>query len=172
MKAVFIDRDGTIGGGDEVTFPDTFQLYPFSQRAIHILKEHHYKVLAFTNQPDISAGKAEYQDFEKALFSFGFDDICICPHQPAEHCKCRKPSTYMIDQMVEKYHLERSDCFVVGDRWSDMLAGANAGMGVILVKTGAGNESQGLHSDKWNPDKAEYIADNLLDAAQWIVSHR
>jgi len=170
MKAVFIDRDGTIGGGDEVAFPNDFKLFPFSEDAIHLLRENGYKVLAFTNQPDISNGKVNYKDFEKELYAFGFDDICICPHKPSDHCKCRKPSTYMIDQMVKKYHLDPSKCFVVGDRWSDMVAGINAGTKVILVKTGAGNGKMGLYSNQWNPGEADHIAENLYNAVHWILN--
>lgn len=171
MKTIFIDRDGTIGGGDEVTFPQNFKLFPFSKDAIHLLKENGYQLIAFTNQPDISEGKAEYKDFETELSSFGFDDLCICPHKPADHCNCRKPSTYMIHQMEMKYHLNLSECFVIGDRWSDMVAGINAGTNVILVKTGAGNGKTGLHSNQWDPKKAAYIAKDLLDAAQWILHY-
>lgn len=171
MKAVFIDRDGTLGGGNEVTFPNEFQLFPYSRKAIDLLKENGYLLIAFTNQPDIAAGKADYQDFETELRSFGFDDLCICPHRPADHCICRKPSSYMILQMERKYHLALSECFVIGDRWSDMAAGINAGTNVILVKTGAGNGEMGLRSDQWDPDKAAFIAENLLDAVQWILNH-
>jgi ribonucleotide monophosphatase NagD (HAD superfamily) len=32
-------------------------LFPYSESAIHLLRENGYKVLAFTNQPDISNGK-------------------------------------------------------------------------------------------------------------------
>lgn len=170
MKAVFIDRDGTIGGGNEVTFPNEFQLFPFSGNAIHLLKENRYQLIAFTNQPDISEGKVDYKDFETELRFFGFDDVCICPHRPADHCSCRKPSSYMIHQMETKYHLNLSQCYVIGDRWSDMVAGINAGANVILVKTGAGNGGMGLRSDKWDPDKAAYIAENLLDGVQWILN--
>jgi HAD superfamily hydrolase (TIGR01662 family) len=169
MKAVFIDRDGTIGGGDEVTLPDNFKLYPFSLFSFHMLKENGYMLIAFTNQPDISKGKIDLEDFEDELSSFGFDDICICPHPPSDHCECRKPSTYMIEQMAKKYCLDLSECIVIGDRWSDMLAGLNAGAKTILVKTGAGNEALSTFSDKWHSNKAAYIAEDLLDAAQWIV---
>jgi HAD-superfamily hydrolase, subfamily IIIA len=172
MKAVFIDRDGTIGGGDEVTFPCDFKLFSFSEGAIHLLKDHGYKVIAFTNQPDISVGKAAYSDFEEELYSFGFDDVCICPHRPTDHCKCRKPGTYMIDQMIKKHHLNPSECFVVGDRWSDMVAGINAGTKVILVKTGAGSGEMGLYSDQWDSGRADCIAENLLDAVQWMLGLR
>lgn len=169
MKAVFIDRDGTVGGGDDVTFPRDFVPYPFSLNAIQILKEHGYLVIAFTNQPDIARGKASLQDFEDELLGFGFDDVCICPHKPEDNCKCRKPSTYMIEQMITKHHLDISECFVIGDRWSDMLAGMNAGAKAILVKTGAGQDALTVHADKWDAAKADYIANNLSDAVQRII---
>jgi HAD superfamily hydrolase (TIGR01662 family) len=171
MKAIFIDRDGTIGGGDEVIFPQEFKLFSFSRDAINLLKKSGYKLFAFTNQPDISEEKATYKDFETELYSFGFDDLCICPHRPSDHCSCRKPSTSMINQMKIKYHLNLSECFVIGDRWSDMVAGINAGTKVILVKTGAGNGKMGLYSDQWNPNRAAYIATDLLDAVQWILNN-
>lgn len=172
MKAVFIDRDGTLGGGDEVIFPKDFRLYPFSLEAIQLLKENRYLLFAFTNQPDISRGLAEYKDFEQELLSFGFDDVCICPHRPEEHCKCRKPNIYMIEHMVPKYSLNVSDCFVIGDRWSDMLAGIHAGLQSILVKTGAGSDALGIDAGKWNSERVSYIAENLLDASDWIVNRR
>lgn len=170
MKAVFIDRDGTIGGGDEVTFPKDFRLYPFSQPAMRLLKGSAYLLIAFTNQPDISRGLAKQEDFEQELLSFGFDDVCICPHQPADHCKCRKPSTYMIDSMVQKYRLNTPACFVIGDRWSDMLAGIHAGLQSILVKTGAGNDALEIDTGKWDQKQVSYVAENFLDASQWIVN--
>ena len=76
----------------------------------------------------------------------------------------------MINQMVIEYHLKLSECYVIGDRWSDMVAGINAGTKVILVKTGAGNGKMGLYSDQWDSRKAAYIAENLLDAVQWILN--
>jgi histidinol-phosphate phosphatase family protein len=170
MRAIFIDRDGTIGGGDEVTFPQDFKLFPFSMDAINSLKKIGYRLFAFTNQPDISEGKADYKDFETELYSFGFDDVCICPHKPSDHCSCRKPGISMINKMEMKYHLNLSECFVIGDRWSDMVAGINAGTKVILVKTGAGCGKMGLYANQWNPNQAAYIAADLLDATQWILA--
>lgn len=108
--------------------------------------------------------------FETELFSFGFDDLCICPHQPSEHCKCRKPSTYMMEQMAKIHSLNLSECFVIGDRWSDMLAGIRAGAKPILVKTGAGMEALEKDSDKWDSRKAVYIANTILDACKWITN--
>ena len=38
--------------------------------------------------------------------------------------------------MIEKYDLEPSQCWVVGDKWIDPQTGISAGMRGALVKTG------------------------------------
>ncbi|SDM67849.1 histidinol-phosphate phosphatase family domain-containing protein/HAD-superfamily hydrolase, subfamily IIIA [Acetanaerobacterium elongatum] len=172
MKAVFIDRDGTIGGGNDVTLPKDFQRFPFTQQALELLKNHGFMLIAFTNQPDISRGKCRMEDFEQELATFGFDDTCICPHQQEENCRCRKPGTLMITEMAKKYKLNLSECFVIGDRWSDMLAGMRAGTKTVLVLTGAGRDALGVDRDKWDSGRVSYIADDLLAACKWIIRTR
>ena len=51
IPAIFIDRDGTIGGSDEVIYPGDFELFPFSQNAIDRLKKLGLRLFGFTNQP-------------------------------------------------------------------------------------------------------------------------
>ena len=67
MKAVFIDRDGTIGGGTEVIYPKEFYPYTNALDSIKILKIAGYKIIAFTNQPDISKGSVTQREFENEL---------------------------------------------------------------------------------------------------------
>lgn len=171
VKAVFIDRDGTLGGGKEVAFPNEFSLYPNTKRALDLLKVNNIKIVAFTNQPDISRGLCKQEDFENELYGFGFEDICICPHTDEDNCECRKPKSKMLEQIAKKYNILLNDCFVVGDRWSDMVAGLNAGCKVILVKTGAGKDAITKYKDKWDINKVEKIADDILDAAYSILSY-
>jgi histidinol-phosphate phosphatase family domain/HAD-superfamily hydrolase, subfamily IIIA len=170
IKAVFIDRDGTLGGGKEVIFPGQFELYPNTQKALNMLKNNNIKIIAFTNQPDISRGLCKKEEFEKELLGFGFDDICVCPHTDSDNCECRKPKTKMLEQMSQKYDISLADCFVIGDRWSDMLAGLNAGCKVILVKTGAGTDALTKYKDKWDTNKATKIAEDILDAVDYIIN--
>jgi len=168
-KAVFIDRDGTLGGGTEALFPNDFSLYPNTKQALDLLKENNIKIYAFTNQPDISIGLCKQAAFEDELYGFGFDDVCICPHTDEDNCQCRKPKTKMLEQISIKYKLSLNDCFVIGDRWSDMLAGINAGCKIILVKTGCGEDSITKYNDKWDITRVEKIADDILDAVNFIL---
>ena len=62
--------------------------------------------------------------------------------------------------------------YLVGDRFRDMEAAKNVGVKGILVKTGFG---QGLLQDD-GPDRAtpedkpDFIAADILEAVQWILS--
>ncbi|GAA0458403.1 HAD-IIIA family hydrolase [Alkalibacillus silvisoli] len=138
-KAIFIDRDGTIGGTDKVVFPRDFQLYPFVGNSIYKLKKLGNPIFSFTNQPGISRGEATREDFERELIGFGFDKVYLCPHQHNEGCQCRKPSTGMLIQAAKENNLNLKECVVIGDRWTDMLAAQEAGCIKVLVKTGAGD---------------------------------
>ena len=63
IQAIFIDRDGTIGGTGHFNRPKNFTLYPFSQNAINMLKEQGIKLFAFTNQHRISLVEAASREF-------------------------------------------------------------------------------------------------------------
>jgi HAD superfamily hydrolase (TIGR01662 family) len=92
IQAVFIDRDGTIGGSDRVIYPGEFELFHNVTESVQILKRLGILICSFTNQPGISKGEATLQSFEKELIDFGFDRVYLCPHQHNEGCQCRKPS--------------------------------------------------------------------------------
>ena len=171
-KAVFIDRDGTLGGGTGVVYPKDFVPYEGALEGLKALRGSGYLLLAFTNQPDIARGLATEEEFTRQLLTYGFDDVFLCPHQPSDHCRCRKPSTYMLDQAVERFDLDRQLCYVVGDRWTDMVAGSNAGMNVILVMTGCGQEALDEHGDRWEAGRASHISPGLSEAAEWIISKK
>lgn len=112
-KAIFIDRDGTIGGTDSVVYPGEFQLFPFVGDSISILKKLGNLIFSFTNQPGISRGEVTIEDFEKELKGFGFDKVYLCPHQHNEGCQCRKPSTGMLHQAAKENNLNLKEMLVL-----------------------------------------------------------
>ncbi len=170
IDAVFIDRDGTIGGNCSVIYPGEFKMYPFSVQAIRLLKNLNIKIFAFTNQPGISRGESTVYEFEKELLGFGFDNAYVCPHRKEEQCSCRKPSPALLIKASNEYDIDLARCAVIGDRWSDMVAGDNVGTKKILVMTGAGSEALGKYRDKWANIEPDYIAENVLDAVLWLLS--
>lgn len=102
------------------------------------------------------------------------DDIVFCPHHPDRGypeenpayktaCNCRKPAVGMIHGMAERYHIDLSKSYMVGDSTVDIQTGINAGLKTILVRTGqAGKDGK----YKAEPD---CVADDLEEAADYIL---
>lgn len=170
MKAVFIDRDGTMGGDYYVEFPQDYYPYKGTREAFAMLKENGFSPMIFTNQSCIARGKDLGYDFCAEFRDIGADDWFICPHDDKDNCNCRKPRTGLLEQAKRKYNLNMKDCYVIGDRWSDMSAGGKMGCKLILVMTGRGNESLGCDREKWAEFEPVYIADNLYEASKWLCS--
>ncbi len=170
-QAVFIDRDGTIGGTGHFIHPNDFEAYPFSPTAFRLLKEARISMFALTNQHRISRGEAEMNDFYEEFNSYGFDDAFICPHRSDEGCGCHKPAPGLLHEAAKTYQLDLSKCVVIGDVGStDMLAAAAVGATKVLVLTGWGKASLNDYRHTWAETEPDYVADNLLEAIKWIVA--
>ncbi|MBA2937194.1 HAD-IIIA family hydrolase [Paenibacillus sp. CGMCC 1.16610] len=174
IQAVFIDRDGTIGGSDEVVYPGVFELFSSAKQSIDKLRDTGVSIYSFTNQPGISRGEASINDFKDELFSFGFDNVYICPHQHEDRCSCRKPSPALLVQAAQDNDLDLKKCAVIGDRWTDMIAAKRAGCTKVLVKTGSGEKELARYLnnqffDEWLEAPPDYIAEDLLDAVNWLL---
>ena len=172
MRAVFIDRDGTMGGNYTVEYPQDYQAFPGTKEAFSLLKRHHFFPMVFTNQSCIARGKDRGYNFAAEFTEIGALDWFICPHDEPDHCDCRKPKPGLLYQARDKYHLNLRQCYVIGDRWSDMMAGGQAGCRLILVRTGRGNDALTVDREKWAMYQPELVADTLLDAARWICGHQ
>lgn len=171
IEAVFLDRDGTIGGDSTIHYPGEFKLFPYTASEINRLKKSRIQLFSFTNQPGISRGVATIDDFQRELTGFGFDDVYICPHHPHEGCPCRKPDIGMLSEAQTDHNLTLENCVVIGNRWTDMLAAAKAGCLKILVRTGAGEVSLRDHHHEMEKLSIDYIAEDLPDAVHWLMQN-
>ena len=167
--AVMIDRDGTMGGTYYVRTPQEYSPYPGTREAFALLRQAGIPAYIVTNQSCIARHLDGGYDFSAEFRDIGADDWFICPHDSQDHCHCRKPETGLIEQARDKYHLDLSGCYMVGDRWSDMLAGGLMGTKLVLVKTGRGFEALGQDREKWMPYQPVYVGEDLLDAVKWIL---
>ncbi|WP_063860323.1 HAD-IIIA family hydrolase [Paenibacillus sp. Soil724D2] len=166
IEAVFVDRDGTLGGNGHFIHPRDFELFPSSLAALQLLKDHGIKIFALTNQHNISKGLATELEFQKEFDSYGFDAAYICPHEPEEGCECHKPRPGMLQKAAAEHELDLTHCAVIGDVGStDMLAAAAVGAKRILVETGWGKQSLEKYHHKWYEQASpDFIAKDLLDA--------
>ncbi|WP_342598893.1 HAD-IIIA family hydrolase [Psychrobacillus sp. FSL H8-0483] len=170
IQAVFIDRDGTIGGTGHFIHPKDFKPYDFSKDAFQLLQDHGIKTFAFTNQHRISRKEASIQEFLEEFRSYGFDDAFICPHSENDVCGCHKPRPGMLLDAARIHNLDLKKCVVIGDVGStDMLAAHAVGAMKILVLTGWGKSSLQQCRDAWKNVEPDYIAENLLEAVRWLL---
>lgn len=156
-RAVFLDRDGVINEvlSDRVKFvnsPQDFYLLDGVGEAIHKLNEANYEVFVVTNQGGIGLGYMSIEDLQKvhdkmreeiARFGGRITDIQYCPHKPHSGCSCRKPHPKMIIDLANKYDIDLSNSYMVGDRKPDIQAGEYAGVKTVLV----GNREKDVEAD-------------------------
>ncbi|MEM3399214.1 MAG: HAD-IIA family hydrolase [Candidatus Micrarchaeia archaeon] len=69
-----------------------------------------------------------------------------------------KPNTFLINLIIKKSGLKKSECIMVGDRiGSDVIAGKRAGISTMLVFSGI-DTRDALHKSKIKPD---YVAERV-----------
>lgn len=173
MKAVFLDRDGTINVGipvhERVDSVEKLKLLPNSLEALSKLAKLDYGVFFITNQAGIAEGLITQAEFEvindKLLEMIAPSGIkvlktYVCPHGEDNTCDCRKPKPKLILDAAEEYNIDLKSSYVIGDRPSDVQTGINAGTKTILVQTGA---------ELAKSDEATYTAPTLLEAIEYIA---
>ncbi|MFC0302157.1 HAD-IIIA family hydrolase [Virgibacillus soli] len=169
IEAIFVDRDGTIGGTGHFIHPEDFVPYSFSSSAFQLAKENHIPLFGFTNQHRISKGQATMNDFYNEFKRYGFADAYICPHRMDGDCNCHKPKPGLLLKAAEEHSLDLTKTVVIGDVGSDMLAAEVVGAKKILVLTGWGKSSLTAYRYTWQNVEPDFIAENLLEAIRWIV---
>lgn len=185
QKAIFLDRDGTINVlKGFLNRAEDFELLPGVADAIKLINSSEYLPIVVTNQPVVARGECTFEELEKIhkkleteLGKQGafISDLFFCPHHPHKgyegeipelkiDCECRKPKIGMLLQAAEKYNIDLSCSWYIGDTTMDMQTGINAGMKTVLVKTGEGG------ADAKYDAKAHYEAEDLLDAVEYILN--
>ena len=169
LQAVFLDRDGTLGGDGHFCHPKDFVPYPWTAPAIEVLRILRVKIFGLTNQPRISAGEAAEQDFAEEFARLGCDGAYVCPHALDADCACRKPRPGLLVRAAQVHDLDLTRCAVIGDVGAtDMLAASQVGALKILVKTGWGVGSLTDYRHCWVDVRPDYVAQDVLDAAHWL----
>ena len=184
QRAIFLDRDGTMNVSKGfISNADDLELIPGTIEAIKAINKSGALAIVITNQPVIARGECSFEELhnihnklktllgEKGAF---VDDIFYCPHHPDKgfegevpelkfDCECRKPKTGMIDEAVDKYNIDLSKSYMVGDSTMDLELARNAGVKSVLVDTGfAGNDG------KYDRN-CDIEAKDLLDAVEKII---
>ena len=146
-KACFLDRDGVLN--EDIGYlhkSRDFKWIKGAIEAIKLLKKNNFLVIVITNQSGISRGYFTAKDvtnlhewMNKILKKEGIqiNDFFFSEDLPNNNPESRrKPSPKMINEAVEKYNLDKTRCFMVGDKKTDLIAAKNASIKGFLFKGG------------------------------------
>lgn len=150
--AIFFDRDGTLNHlvhrpGFQIRGEDVPYTAPFCVEELRLIdgvreviievRRRGYLAIVITNQPDVANGFISPDAYARLVQTFRelipVDDFIACMHRPDAGCACRKPSPEMILRTADRYRIDLSSSFMVGDMESDVRAGKAAGVSTLLI---------------------------------------
>ena len=195
-RAVILDRDGTLnqhclnaetGQLDSPLKPSEIILLPKVILGLRLLKSLGYTIIVISNQPAAAKGKVSLAEiyqvnnrFKDILAKKGIfiDDFLICPHHPQgspytkerfliKDCTCRKPKPGLLKIALEKFNLDVPNSYMVGDSYTDILAGKSVRMKTVFLGDYKCDACQLLKGQK-----ADYIFKNLYEFAIFLKKRR
>jgi D-glycero-D-manno-heptose 1,7-bisphosphate phosphatase len=188
-RAVFLDRDGVLV--EDAGLPvdaSCLRIVSGAPAALRMLHDAGFLLIVVTNQAAVARGVLHEADVvaiegevERLLRAGGapaVDGFYFCPHHPnatvAEFriaCACRKPRAGLIVRAAAEHRIELGASFLIGDRMTDVAAGAAAGCTTVLVRSGAHREPAIETVDALDPSLVpDAIVDDIGEAASWIVA--
>jgi D-glycero-D-manno-heptose 1,7-bisphosphate phosphatase len=172
QRVVFLDRDGVLNRAfpeGTTTRPpmsvDELELLPGVPEALARLRDAGFVLVVVTNQPDVARGKQTRAAVEainaKMTAELPLLDVFACFHDTADKCHCRKPKPGLLLDAAAKWNLDVPTAFLIGDRWSDIVAAHAAGCRGVLIDTPFSN------AERCNPD---HRAADITGAVDWILA--
>jgi len=170
-RAVFLDRDGVLNraivrAGQPRPPRDTgeVEILPGAEAACRALRQAGYLLIVVTNQPDVARGtqtRAAVDAINEMVRGrLVLDDVCVCPHDDADDCPCRKPRPGLVLEAARQWNIDLAASVVVGDRWRDIGAGRAAGCRTVFIDYGYAEQQQ---------QEADVVVQSLAEAVPWIV---
>lgn len=181
QRAIFMDRDGTINVYKGLlTKIDDLELIKGIPEAIKLINSSRYLAIVITNQPVVARGEVTFSQLDEIHRKLGtllgnegayLDDLFYCPHHPDSGfpgevkelkivCGCRKPKIGLLLKARDKYNIDLSKSWFIGDGEIDIQTGKNAGCRTIYI----GEDSSGLIA------KPDFICNDLLAAIKLILA--
>ena len=189
--AVYLDRDGVlVADTDLLTRPEEFRILPGVPESLARLHRHGFALVVVSNQPVVARGlitEAEVvalHDHLQALLSQAgaprLEGWYFCPHHPdatlsqfRAACDCRKPQPGLLLRAAQDQGLDPAASFMVGDRITDIIAGARAGCRTVLVRTGKHLAPPITSREPLDLSiRPDYVCDDLPATTKWILETR
>lgn len=186
--AIFFDRDGVLtepdfnpstGEYESAHSVHDLRLCDGAVEAVRRASEAGFELFIVSNQPSYAKGKTTLEEIKKIAretetrFRAGgvtFRETYYCYHHPrgivAEFtgpCRCRKPEPYFLHLAAEKYGIDLSNSWMLGDRDSDIECGRRAGCRTILIDH--------PHAKPYNgPPSPDHVARDVAAAVGLILN--
>ena len=152
--AVFLDRDDTIiEDPGYISDPAQIKLLGGVVESLRRLQKMDYKLIVVTNQSAVARGIVSEEVLEQIherlqnlllRRRIHLDAIYYCPYHPEgviakyrRESDFRKPGSGMLLQAAEDMDIDLEHSWMLGNSYSDITAGANAGCGTILISSSA-----------------------------------
>ncbi|WP_133468563.1 D-glycero-beta-D-manno-heptose 1,7-bisphosphate 7-phosphatase [Paraglaciecola marina] len=148
-KAFFLDRDGVINVDHGYVHKiKDFEFFPGVFEACQIIAQAGFKIVIVTNQAGIGRGYYTEQEFNELTSwmveqfeqqGVSISEVQFCPHHAEsgighykQECSHRKPNPGMLLTAAKNLNICLNQSVLVGDKYSDMYAGANAGVEALF----------------------------------------
>ena len=185
QKCIFLDRDGTINKyRGLVKKTDELELADDAALAIKTINTSSYLAICATNQPVIARGDTTLEELrnihnkmETLLGKDGayLDALYFCPHHPAGgfegevpelkfDCDCRKPKIGLLKKAQERFNIDLSKSWFIGDTDRDIQTGINAGCRTIFLDT---TPNPPIRFEDAKPD---FVCHSLSEAVNLIMT--
>lgn len=192
-KALFLDRDGVlIEDVGYIKSPEDVRIIPECIEVLRKAKGEGFKLVVITNQSGIGRGLFPFAAYEKvndklqSLFAkegIVFDRIIKAPFFEKSQFasglvrkSLRKPRPGMIHSVVSDLRIDISNSILVGDSATDLMAGALAGVGrVILLNSAKAKEEMEIWThwslrSRYEPDQSRSSQGSWSDVTNLINS--
>ncbi len=168
-KCIFLDLDGVLNQeiGNYVYRPEELIIPAGVPEALQLLKGAGYKLVVVTNQAGIAQGL--YTRREVLLIYGLIQDAChgaldalyFSPYHPRYDSASlsRKPGSLMLEKATARFDINPARSWMVGDRQRDLEAARHLSVKGIFIR----------NDQEVAPPDAAYVANDLLDAAHYIL---
>lgn len=178
-RFVLLDRDGVINqdSDDYIRCAAQWVPIPGSMEAIAALTKAGFRIAIVSNQSGLARGLFDLGALNTmhrklrdlaSLLGGRLEMILFCPHEPGEHCACRKPQPGLLRIVGDRTGLDLRGLPFIGDSISDVRAAREVGMAPMLVKTGKGLRTLGLRAADL---KGVPVFEDLRAAADELINH-
>ncbi|MFH0980901.1 MAG: HAD family hydrolase [Planctomycetota bacterium] len=183
LRAVFVDRDNTLlDDPGFIDHPDQVRLLPQAAEALRRVRACGYQIIIVSNQSGVARGLFDeaqlarvHDRLRKLLAAEGVtvDAVYYCPYLDGEEAvvepyrrdsDLRKPQPGMLLQAARERDLDLSQSWMIGDRMTDIEAGAAAHCSTILV-----GPTPPEYNGRVVPD---YVVQSLREAARVVEEYQ